>query len=171
MTTLPPHIFQLNISPGGVPKLSTSSVLLTVDGLEGDWQRNRRYHGGPDRAVCIYALEAILYLQAQGHPVFPGSTGENITLAGVDLATLRPSSILELGDEAIIQITDYAVPCRTIAGSFSDGKAGRISHKLAPGLSRLYACVHRGGMLRPAMPVRLLREPGEAEQLHGRSST
>lgn len=162
------RIFQLNVSSGGVPKVATSSVMATVDGLEGDWQRNRRYHGGPDRAVCLYALEAILHLQADGHPIFPGSLGENITLAGIDLATLLPGSMLALGDEVIVQITDYAVPCRTIAASFHDGKTGRVSHKRAPGLSRLYARVLHQGMLRVGMPVRVVITP-ENERTAGES--
>jgi MOSC domain-containing protein YiiM len=161
--TIPgPHIFQLNVSPGGVPKLAVAEAMLTAEGLAGDWQRNRRYHGGPRRAVCLYSLEAIVMLQREGHPIFPGSTGENITLAGLDLATLRPGSMLALGDEAVIEITDYAVPCRTISGSFRDGKSARVSHKRAPGLSRLYARVLHSGVVRPGLPVRVL-QPANAQ--------
>lgn len=154
-----PHIFQLNISAGGVPKLAVASAVVTAAGLEGDWQRNRRYHGGPDRAVCLFALETILHLQADGHPIFPGSTGENVTLAGVDLATLVRGTVVALGDEVVLEITDYAVPCRTIAGSFVDGKSARISHKRSPAMSRLYARVRQGGTLRPGMSVRVIHTP------------
>ena len=75
------RIFQLNCSKGGVPKLAVRESLLTETGLECDRQADRRYHGGPERALCLFSLERILELQAEGHPVFPGSTGENVTVA------------------------------------------------------------------------------------------
>src|SRR5688572_18516648 len=43
-------IVQVNVSGGGMPKRAVSGgVRVTVDGVEGDWQRNRKYHGGPNR--------------------------------------------------------------------------------------------------------------------------
>ena len=50
-------------------------------GLEGDRHRNRKLHGGPDRALCLFSLERIEALQAEGHPIEPGTLGENLTLA------------------------------------------------------------------------------------------
>ena len=38
------------------------------------------FHGGPERALCLFSLERILELQAEGHPIFPGAAGENITI-------------------------------------------------------------------------------------------
>ena len=78
------RIFQLNVSNGGVPKLPVREALLTPDGLEGDRQAHPQIHGGPERALCLYALERILELQAEGHPIYPGSIGENITVCGLD---------------------------------------------------------------------------------------
>src|SRR5579883_1831110 len=49
----------INRSNGGVPKKPVSEVLITKLGLEGDHQQDRRYHGGPDRAVLLYSLEKI----------------------------------------------------------------------------------------------------------------
>ena len=41
-----------------MPKLPVrGAARVTRDGVEGDWQKNRKYHGGPNRAVCLfYAL-------------------------------------------------------------------------------------------------------------------
>ena len=65
------------------------------DGLEGDRQRDLRFHGGPLRAVSLYSLELIEALQAEGHPIAPGAMGENLTMAGVrrggDAAAARRS--------------------------------------------------------------------------------
>lgn len=150
------RIFQLNLSGGGVPKLAVREAVLTPEGLEGDRQRNRRFHGGPERALCLYALEHVLALQAEGHPVFPGSVGENLTLVGLDWPRLAPGARLALGDEALVEITSYTTPCKIIAASFLRGDFKRISQKLHPGQSRLYARVLRPGLLRVGEHVSVL---------------
>ncbi len=151
------YIFQLNCSQaGGVPKLPVRASVLTPLGLVGDRQANRRLHGGPERALCLYALERILELQHEGHPIYPGSIGENITVAGLDWTQLKPDSRLQLGEEAIIEISSYTVPCRTIAASFINGEFKRISHKQNAGDARLYARVLRTGRLAVGQIVHLL---------------
>jgi MOSC domain-containing protein YiiM len=150
------RIFQLNVSGGGVPKLAVRAAVLTPSGLEGDRHRNRRLHGGPERALCLYALEHVLALQAEGHPVFPGSVGENLTLVGLDWSRLGPGARLALGDEALVEVTSYNSPCKTIAAFFTGGDFKRISQKLHPGDSRLYARVLRPGRLSVGDRVRVL---------------
>jgi MOSC domain-containing protein YiiM len=150
------RIFQLNSSRGGVPKLAVREAVLTPEGLEGDWQRDRRYHGGPERALCLFALERILELQGEGHPIFPGSVGENVTTVGLDWSRLEPGARLALGDEVVVEVSSYAGPCQTIAASFIGGKFKRISQKLHPADSRLYARVLRTGRLAVGQTVRLL---------------
>ncbi|HEX6183939.1 MAG TPA: MOSC domain-containing protein [Pyrinomonadaceae bacterium] len=150
------RIFQLNLSNGGVPKLAVREAVLTPAGLEGDRQRDRRYHGGPERALCLYALERVLELQAEGHPIFPGSVGENLTLVGLNWSRLAPGAQLALGDEALVEVASYTSPCKNIAASFHDGDFKRISQKLRPGHSRLYARVLRPGRLAVGDRVRVL---------------
>lgn len=154
------RIFQLNCSDGGVPKLAVREAVLTQTGLEGDRQRDTRFHGGPERALCLFPLEIILELQAEGHPVFPGSVGENVTVVGVEWRSLKPGARLAFGDEVVTEITGYATPCRTIIDSFLDGDFKRISQKLRPDDSRLYARVIRTGRLAVGQPVRLLNGSG-----------
>ncbi|HEX8474664.1 MAG TPA: MOSC domain-containing protein [Pyrinomonadaceae bacterium] len=150
------YIFQLNCSRGGVPKLAVEEALLTPTGLACDKQAKRKIHGGPERALCLYALEIIQSLQAEGHPIAPGSAGENVTVAGLDWATLEPGKRLALGDEVLIEISSYTNPCKTIRGSFADGDFRRISQKTHPGESRLYARVLKTGRLAVGQAVRVL---------------
>ena len=150
------RIFQLSVSNGGVPKLAVREAALTPAGLEGDRQRDLRYHGGPDRAVCLYSLERMLELQAEGHPVFPGSVGENVTVVGLDWSSLAPGARLALGDEALVEVASYTSPCKTIAASFLEGGFKRISQKVHPGHSRLYARVLRPGRVSVGQTIRLL---------------
>lgn len=150
-----PRVFQLNVSPeGGVPKRALQRAVLTPLGLMGDAVRNPDVHGGPDRALCLYALERLLALQEEGHPVFPGSLGENVTTVGLDFAALRPGDRLAIGPEAVVEVVSYTAPCRTIAGSFHDRAYGRVSQKLHPGWSRVYARVLREGVLEAGQPIR-----------------
>jgi MOSC domain-containing protein YiiM len=44
------RVESINASRGGVPKQSMSEALITEAGLDGDRQRDLRFHGGPDRA-------------------------------------------------------------------------------------------------------------------------
>ena len=150
------YIFQLNCSDGGVPKRSVGSAELTATGLVGDRQAKPIIHGGPERALCLYALEQIERLKHEGHPIFPGSVGENVTVAGLDWKALGPGSRLALGDEVIVEISSYAGPCQTIAGSFVGGKFKRISQKIHPGESRLYARVLQTGRLEAGQKVKVL---------------
>ena len=150
------RIHQLNCSNGGVPKTPISESRLTERGLECDRQADRRYHGGPERALCLYSLERILELQAEGHPVFPGSTGENVTVAGLDWAAVVPGARLALGDGVLVEVTGFASPCKKIAGSFRGGEFKRISQKIFPGYSRAYVRVLRAGRLAVGQAVTLL---------------
>jgi MOSC domain-containing protein YiiM len=150
------RIFQLNRSGGGVPKLGVREAFLSETGLEGDRQRDLRFHGGPGRALCLFPLELILELQAEGHPVFPGSVGENVTVSGLEWAAVAPGARLSLGDEALVEIASYTSPCKTIAASFADGDFKRISQKISPGDSRVYARVLRPGRLAVGDTVKLL---------------
>ncbi len=150
------HIHQLNCSDGGVPKRPVAEALLTRTGLVGDRQEHPDIHGGPERALCLYALERIEALQAEGHPIYPGSVGENVTIVGLDWAQLAPGARLALGDEVIIEISKPANPCNSLVASFIGGEFKRISQKLHPGESRLYARVIRTGRLAPGQTVRVL---------------
>jgi MOSC domain-containing protein YiiM len=150
------HIFQLNVSRGGVPKRGVARAVCGSLGLEGDGHDDERSHGGPNRALCVYALEHYLALQREGHPAFPGSLGENVTLVGLDLGGLAPGDRLAFGtgeERVEIELTAYTTPCKTIAGSFADRDITRVGQAQHPGMSRLYARVLRGGELRVGEPV------------------
>ena len=151
-----PRIHQINLSDGGVPKLPVREAQVTPLGLAGDRQANTKHHGGPKRALCLYALECITALQGEGHPILPGSTGENLTLAGLNWAQVVPGTRLLLGDEVVIEITKYTLPCAKIAGSFVGGDADRIAQEQHPGWARVYAKVLVPGRLHTGDSVYIL---------------
>lgn len=142
------HVSQINVNPrGGVPKHAVPSAEVTAQGVVGDKQRDRRFHGGPQRAVSLYSAERIAALRAEGHPIAAGTAGENLTVAGLDWAALRVGDRLLVGEWVELEITGYASPCSNIEGSFNGGVFKRISEKLHPGWSRLYARVISEGVV------------------------
>lgn len=147
------RVASLQRSDGGVPKVAVAEARVTQLGLEGDRQAHPGIHGGPERALCLFSLERIAALQAEGHPIAPGTTGENVTVAGVDWELFVPGSRWRLGPEVVIEVTRYTTPCKTIAGSFAGGDFNRIHHAQQPGWSRVYARVLQEGVVRSGDPV------------------
>ncbi|MGD9852116.1 MAG: MOSC domain-containing protein [Nitrospirales bacterium] len=157
-----PYLYQINISSGGVPKLPVQQAQIIHAGIEGDRQRNRTHHGGPDRALCVYAWEKILALQEEGHSIAPGASGENLTIAGLVWDRLQPGDRLHIGEDVVIELTSYCEPCRQNARWFADGQYRRISQDHFPGWSRLYARVVHDGWVHQGDRVCMVGEPMEA---------
>lgn len=149
-------ISQLSISPGGVPKLAIAEARVSTLGLEGDGHAHPDIHGGPERAVCLYSLDLIEALVAEGHPIGPGTTGENVTVQGIDWPLIVPGARLRLGDAVELEITRYTTPCTNIRASFAGGDSNRIHHNLHPGWSRAYARVLAPGHLRTGDSVSVI---------------
>lgn len=142
------RVFQINTSSGGVPKSPVHRAAITAEGVAGDGQHDLRNHGGPDRAVCLFSLDRILELQEEGHPIFPGSAGENLTLVGLPWEEMAPGVQLRLGAEVCVEITSFTSPCGKIKDSFVDGDFNRVSQERHPGWSRVYGRVVTPGSLK-----------------------
>jgi MOSC domain-containing protein YiiM len=152
-------IVSINTSGGGVPKKRISGAKVSRLGLNGDSHNDKKHHGGPDRAICIYSIERIHSLQKEGHPIDVGTAGENVTVEGLDWELVVPGRRMKLGDEVLLEIASYTSPCKTIRESFIDGEFVRISHQLHPGWSRVYARVLAEGEIHFGDQVELLVAP------------
>src|SRR5437899_2229442 len=95
--TLQGTIAQISASPGGVPKLPVPEGEVNQYGLVGDGHDDPFHHGGPFRALCLYAAERIEALRGEGHFLIPGAIGENITTRGIDWDEVQPGVWLKLG--------------------------------------------------------------------------
>lgn len=145
-------VAQINVSDGGVPKRPITSARVDAGGVVGDRQKTRDHHGRPFQALCLWSVEVIEGLAAAGHPIAPGSAGENLTISGLDWNRLRPGALVRLG-EVDAEITSYATPCKQNARWFSDRDFRRIDHERNPGTGRLYAAVLGGGAVAVGDPV------------------
>jgi MOSC domain-containing protein YiiM len=153
------RLSSINVSGGGVPKRAVPEAEISASGVAGDRQRDLRYHGGPERAVSLLGADVIEALVAEGHPIAAGTTGENLTIAGLRWSDVAPGAELTIGPVRLL-VTSYASPCSKIAASFAGEAFTRISHKTHPGWSRVYARVLAPGRVRIGDPVRL--EPAHA---------
>lgn len=134
----------LQRSAGGVPKLPVERAVVRSGGMEGDRQTNRKFHGGPDRALCVYSQERLDALAAEGHPVARGTLGENVTIGGLAWERVKPGSRLKMG-AVEAEVTAFAAPCTQIGYGFSDCVFTRVGQKSNPGWSRVYARILTGG--------------------------
>jgi MOSC domain-containing protein YiiM len=144
------RVASVNISPGGVPKLPVEAAWVGSRGLAGDGHNEPEpSHGGPEQAVCLYSVESIARVAADGHTAFPGAFGENLNLEGIELLSLASGDRLEIGDAGVvIQLTKRSEPCQTIAHWFVNRGIARIGSPQHPEDARWYARVLHEGPVR-----------------------
>ena len=85
---------------------------VTVAGvnLDGDDQADRRVHGGPDKAVYAYASEDYDWWAGSRGPLAPGTFGENLTTAGIDLAASHVGDRWAVGS-VLFEVAQPRQPC------------------------------------------------------------
>ena len=89
------------------------------------------------------------------HHISSGSAGENLTIAGLDWAHLKPGDRLTIGVDLQLEIMSYTAPCRLNGQWFKDGNSERMAQEAHPGWSRLYARVLAEGTVQPGDQVRV----------------
>ena len=132
-----------------MPKLPVLQAQVTAAGVAGDRQRNLKYHGGADRAVCLYSEELYEWLRDSGIDVTNGQIGENFTTRGLDLGALQPGHRLRVGG-CVIQITKVRVPCNQLRTWHPD------LPEMIVGRSGWVARVLQEGLVKPGDPIEFL---------------
>lgn len=98
----------------GIAKQQVPNVYLASRGFEGDDVADKKHHGGPDRAICLYPLEHYAQWQQELGKTLPTAAfGENLTVTNMLEVDVYIGDIYKIGD-AVIQITQGRVPCSTI---------------------------------------------------------
>ncbi len=138
-------VTQLNAGTGGVPKAAIDDVEVGFGGVTGDVQKSRQHHGRPWQALCIWSADVIDAFNAQGHQLFPGAAGENVTVRGLHWPDVRPGVRLQLG-EVLCEVSAYAFPCKQNASWFRDGDFMAMWSGNGA-VSRLYATVLQPGRI------------------------
>lgn len=100
-------------------KRAVGSAMLSTSGFEGDEQADRRHHGGPDKAVCVYSADHYgFWREFLGMPIEFGAFGENLTVEGAREGDICIGDILQVGDSTA-QVTQPRQPCGKLADRHS----------------------------------------------------
>jgi MOSC domain-containing protein YiiM len=92
-----------------VRKQTFDSGTLVLDrGFEGD-----AHAGDWHRQVSLLALESIDEMREKGLDVGPGDFAENITTQGIDVMTLPVGSVLRIGENVVLEVSQVGKVCHT----------------------------------------------------------
>lgn len=101
------------------------------------------------RQVHLLHAELLDELAAAGFALGPAMMGENVTTRGIDLLALPRGARLQLGDEAVVEVTGLRNPCIQL-------------ERMMPGL--MAACLGQaadGGLMRKAGVMAVVLAGGE----------
>lgn len=78
-------------------------------GLLGDAHADSSTH----RQVSLLAIESINKMREAGFEVGPGDFAENLTTAGLDVSSLPVGTVLSVGEDALLEITQIGKNCHS----------------------------------------------------------
>jgi MOSC domain-containing protein YiiM len=126
--------------------------------LVGDGQADLQNHGGPEKAVCVYAAEHYPFWRATlAKPELPwGAFGENFTVEGLIEAAVCIGDVYAVGD-ALMQVSQPRQPCWKLARRWRvKDLAAQVQRT---GHTGWYFRVLQEGDVAPGQPLRLLERP------------
>ncbi|OYD06452.1 MOSC domain-containing protein [Paludifilum halophilum] len=87
-------------------------VRLGKTGLDGDGQADLKHHGGPEKAVLVYAdAHYPLWRRELGFSDFDGGAfGENFIVSGMTEKDVCVGDVYRIG-EAVVQVSQPRLPC------------------------------------------------------------
>jgi MOSC domain-containing protein YiiM len=115
------------IENSAIGKVEVDEAFLSVDGFQGDTVAATEFHGGPERAVCLYPLEHYsLWEKEFGEQIKTPGFGENISILGMKEEDIFIGDTFQIG-EAVIQVSQGRIPCSKISKFNSiDGLLKRV---------------------------------------------
>ncbi|NPV56119.1 MAG: MOSC domain-containing protein [Anaerolineae bacterium] len=135
------------------------AISVMREGLPGDFIGSVKHHGGPGQALYIYgAADYAWWRTEMGRDLPPGIFGENLTIEGLESASVAVGDRLTIGD-VLLEVTAPRIPCGTFAAWMGEeGFAMRFRRAGRPGL---YVRVLTPGALQAGMPVAYQPYDGE----------
>lgn len=106
----------------------SGSVRVATLGLVSDTQVNRRYHGGPEKAVYAYPVSGYDAWRAEFPDIAerfgPGAMGENLVVSGLDEGSVHLGDVIRAGT-ALLQVSQIREPCATFAAIIGTARVVR----------------------------------------------
>jgi len=119
--------------------------LIPGHGIDGDQKAGHN----PERQLNLLSLEWLTGIEPKGYRTKPGQFGEQIIVTGLAVEQLEVGARLQLGGEAMIEVTKLRTSCDRLADA-----QGQPVKELGP-LGAM-ACVLTGGIIRVGDEVRVL---------------
>jgi len=106
----PGTVTSVNLSPKKTMRKTpgTRGTLILDRGFESD-----AHAGDWHRQVSLLSAESIGTMQAKGLDVQAGDFAENITTIDIDVVALPVGSIIRIGDDAVLEISQIGKVCHT----------------------------------------------------------
>lgn len=136
-------------------------LTLTTLGLQGDAVADTRVHGGPDKAILLYAASNYAHW-AKAYPelkMADGAMAENLTVTGGDESTVCIGDTYQAGD-CRIQVSQPRMPCWKISRRWGDKSLTKAVTQ--QGRTGWYARVLGTGMLGSGDTLHLIERPNPA---------
>ena len=113
----------------GIFKMPVETANIDVNGIIGDVQADKRFHGGPEKALHQFAVSSYKKIVVQ----FPdlrdnavvGSLGENISSDSLDDTAVLIGDIYKFGG-VLIQVSQPRRPCWKINHKFDDDRLAKF---------------------------------------------
>ena len=155
-----------------------SITLIAGHGIEGDAhagdtvKHRSRVAIDPNqpnlRQVHLIHAELHHELKAKGFDILPGEMGENITTRGLDLLALPRATLLEIGPDAIIEVTGLRNPCKQL-DDHQQGLTQAVLDRSPDGelvrKAGVMAVVRAGGVITTGDSIRVTLPEGPHERL------
>lgn len=147
----------------GMRKAKLSGLVsVGFEGIPGDDIVDRRYHGGPERALCVYDVAYYGVLAAQfpkpDEPWQPGGFGENITTQDLPDTDVCIGDIYQAGS-IVFQVSQPRSPCWKLNARFGLKKLSKfVQHSR---ISGWYARILEAGEIREGDALHLLERQKE----------
>ncbi len=146
----------------GIFKESVTTVKVGKLGIDGDVQVDKRYHGGPDKALHQFAINSYKRIIDQfpdlTDTAVPGSIGENLTVSDMDETSVCIGDIYRLG-KVTVQVSEPRQPCWKINAKYGVEKLSEFIDQ--QGLAGWYYRVLEEGIVSVGDEVTLLERPNK----------
>jgi len=105
----------------GIWKFPVSGrVMVRGVNLDGDDQADRSVHGGPDKAIYVYAVEDQRWWQGEiDRALQYGEVGENLTTHGIDVTGALVGERWRIGS-CLFEVSEPRVPCWKLGARMGD---------------------------------------------------
>ncbi|MDO6533730.1 MOSC domain-containing protein [Alteromonas stellipolaris] len=107
-------------APSSIVKSAVSQLTVHLACTDEDQQSNKKLHGGPEKV--LHQFSPLHYFTLRKHfpdgEFEPGSIGENISVDGMDDATVYIGDVWKFG-EVVLQVSAPRAPCSKISQRFN----------------------------------------------------